>query len=178
MYSLELARESKWQMYSFHIDQEINALWSEDYRVTHRVYCMNAYYQKLWKTMKHSERTFISAMILWGTKEYSFSSWNWTHKVSATQGCLWLKVKSRFDIHSKTQWIPNCTRKNHTHTHTKWWYNVRYLVSKFLNSIYWLYFIELGKHHSSTHSLTVDVSPAVQFPEFTVHFSVFFPTYL
>jgi hypothetical protein len=42
IYSLWLARAWKWPMYSFYIDQEINALWCEEYRVTQRVYSMNA----------------------------------------------------------------------------------------------------------------------------------------
>jgi hypothetical protein len=41
IFSMGLARASKWPMFSLYIDQEINALWSEDYRVTHRVYSMN-----------------------------------------------------------------------------------------------------------------------------------------
>jgi hypothetical protein len=39
-------------------------------------------------------------------------------------------------------------------------------------------FTESSKPHSTTHSLTVDISAALQFHEFTVHFSGFFPTYL
>jgi hypothetical protein len=44
IFSQGLARASKWTNYPFYYNQEINALWSKDYRVTHRVYFMNVYY--------------------------------------------------------------------------------------------------------------------------------------
>jgi hypothetical protein len=47
--------------------------------------------QNLWKTMKHPEKIFISAKILWGTREYTFL----THTVSATQG--YASVTSRLE---------------------------------------------------------------------------------
>jgi hypothetical protein len=68
-----------------------------------------------------------------------------THSQCNSRLCF--KVNSGLNIHSKNQWIPNWKRKiihTHTHTqthtypHTKCWYTVHYLVSKFLNSIYWI----------------------------------------
>jgi hypothetical protein len=122
------------QKSSLHVAKEINSLWSEKYRDTHRVYSMIAWYsllseivtnspvnsscqdpQKLWNTMKHSGRTFISAKILCGGKQYICPSWNWTHTVRPTQGCSskWLRG---CNIISTNQWMANWTR-NITHTH-------------------------------------------------------------
>jgi hypothetical protein len=78
-----------------------------------------------------------------GTKEYNFSSWNWTHTVSATQGCSskWIEawtyiLKLReFQI----EWAKSHTHTlTHTHTHTNvliYWY---FSAEQFLNSIYWI----------------------------------------
>jgi hypothetical protein len=85
--------------------------------------------------MNFSGRTFISGKILWCTKEYTFSLWNWTLTVIETQGCA-SKWTQGLYIHSKNQWIRNWTRKI-TDTHKKCWCTVCCLVSKFLNSIYW-----------------------------------------
>jgi hypothetical protein len=84
--------------------------------------------------MKQSESTFISAKIIWGTKDYTFSSLHWTHTVSDTQGCAskWIQI---MNIHSKVNEFKIEQEKSYTHTytHTKCWYTVRYLVSKFLH---------------------------------------------
>jgi hypothetical protein len=96
-------------------------LWTEAFKNT-----------RFWKTMKHSERTFISTKILWGIKDYTFS-----HGTEHTQS-LRLKAMPQSDFKSwtnilKNQWIPNWRRKithTHTYTHTKCWYTVRFLVSK------------------------------------------------
>jgi hypothetical protein len=135
MFSLGFARASKWPMYSFYINQEINALWSEDYIVTHRLNLMNAYnsilseiviispvnrrfleHQKLWRNMKHSERTFIYSKILWDTKESPFQ-----HGTEHTQSVR-LKAVPQSDFNGwtyilKNQWIPNWTEKSHIHAH-------------------------------------------------------------
>jgi hypothetical protein len=95
-------------------------------------------HQKMWNTMKHTGRTFISAMIPWGTKQYNFPSWNRTHTVRVTQGCSskWLWGLNQI---SAKQWTAKGTRNiththTHTHTHTQLWYLNCYLVNKFLNS--------------------------------------------
>jgi hypothetical protein len=89
-------------------------------------------HQKLNQTMTYSERTFISGKILWGTKEYNFSSWYWIQQSvlvkavpqSESKACTYILKISEFQIEQE---------KSHTHTHTKWWCTVRYLVSIFLN---------------------------------------------
>jgi hypothetical protein len=72
-----------------------------------------------------------------GHKTVHIFSWNWTHKITVTLVCASRRLQG-LNIHSKNQWIPNWTRKiththTHTHTYTKCWYNIRYLLSKFLN---------------------------------------------
>jgi hypothetical protein len=81
-------------------------------------------------------------------KRVHIFSWNWTHTVSATQGCAskWLQV---WTIHFKNQRIPNWTCKSththkHTYTHTKCWYTVRYLVRN-LTSIYWIAMLNISE---------------------------------
>jgi hypothetical protein len=103
-------------------------LWTEAFRNTRNC-------SKPWSTRKgHSLLQRFSG----GTKEYTFSSWNWTHTFSVTQGCASKWIQD-LNIHSKKQWIPNWTRKlrhthtTHTHTNTKCWYDVRYWHCKFLN---------------------------------------------
>jgi hypothetical protein len=125
-------------------------------------------HQKLWRTLKHSERTLISVKILWGTKEYSFSSWNWTHTLSVTQGCASKWIQG-LNIHCKNQWIPNWTRKithTHTHTHTqtyanpKCWFTVHYLVSKFLN----FHLLNYNVEHTRSHWTPLHPGALHQFP--------------
>jgi hypothetical protein len=72
------------------------------------------------ETVKYHEnlgRTFITARLC-GRKQYTFSSWNWTHTVRATQGCS-TKLLQGFNLISTNQWMANRTR-NITHTqHTQ-----------------------------------------------------------
>jgi hypothetical protein len=75
-------------------------------------------HQKLWKTMKHSERTFISTKILWGTKEYTFS-----HGTEHTQSVR-LKAVLQSDFKDWTYSIKISEfeieqEKSHTHIHTQ-----------------------------------------------------------
>jgi hypothetical protein len=99
--------------------------------------------------MKDSERTFISAKILWGTKDYIFS-----HGTEHTQSLL-LKAVFQSDFKPWTYILKisefqiqqeNLTHA-HTHTHTKCWYTVRYLVSKFLNCHLLNYNFEQNRSH-------------------------------
>jgi hypothetical protein len=121
-------------------------------------------HQKLWKTIKHSERTFISADSR-GYKRVHIFSWNWTHTVSATQAnsSKWIQV---LYIHSNNQWIPNWKRKithTHTHTHThsadilflnKW--------ANFLTSIYWITSLNRGEVTEAQDSLVHSSIPKIR----------------
>jgi hypothetical protein len=117
--------------------------------------------------MKHPERTFISKKILWDTKEFNFSSWIWTHTVSATQGCA-AKWIQGYNICSKFSEFQIEKEKSHTHTHTqthtlghtqtKCWYTLPQPVIKFLHSIYWITTFkrwdDTEQQDSRVHSIT------------------------
>jgi hypothetical protein len=74
-------------------------------------------HQKLWNRMNHSGKTFISAKVFRGTKQYTFHSWNWRQKVRATQG--WSSSDFRNEPNSYKSLMENWTTNfTHTQTHT------------------------------------------------------------
>jgi hypothetical protein len=80
---------------------------------------------KPWSTQKgHSFPQRFSG----GTKEYTFS-----HGTEHTQS-VWLMAVPQSDFKA---WAYSLTHR-HTYAHTKCWYTFCYLVSKFLNFIYWI----------------------------------------
>jgi hypothetical protein len=70
---------------------------------------------------------------------------------------MFLNVTSRLEMHSKNQWITNLTRKI-THTHTKCWYAVRYLESKFFVFNLLNYKIQQTSSHWTQDSLVHSIN--------------------
>jgi hypothetical protein len=148
---------SHWPMYSFYVHQEINSLWSEDYRghtgctpwMLSTPYSVKLLSSILWTEAFRKKRNCSQP---WSTeKGHSFlqrfsgvqKSAPFSHGTEHTQSGI-IKTMPQSEFRLKHTFYKSVNSKlnkknhTHTHTHTTCWYTVHYLVSKFLNSIYWI----------------------------------------